>query len=315
VTLFFLQRKTHAQSGDEYTNLVVRAKADLDAGNLAKSLDESQSAIKLDPSRWQAYVAAAGALEQQKMFDAAVDDFTDALGKAPEDKRAAIKELLQKCMLEEPQAPPVQPRTMLVAPPPPPPLPTLGSRDIVVQIFDNDRLKIGKDDATWNTLSEQLERIFRLRAEKVAFIKPEDGVVFSRLTRAIQIMDRNIDHVLLLTSLQNGLLVTVPAKLDAYRDVSVVVGIAANADTYVGNQNIAPDQLTSMVRDRLSKPDFNGVFMKVDRGDTFGDVVKKMEQVRLAGADSVVILTDKTTGQVDKEFPNLLAITAPASSE
>lgn len=95
------QQSPQAQGVDAYASLVAQAQADLDAGNLSKSLDESQRAIKLDPNRWQGYIAAAGALEQQKMFDAAVDSFTDALAKAPEDKRAAIKELLQKCMQEK----------------------------------------------------------------------------------------------------------------------------------------------------------------------------------------------------------------------
>jgi len=101
VSLFGLPQTLPAQSGDQYANLVAEAKADLDTGNLAKSLAESQSAIKLDPGRWQACISAAGALEQQKMFDAAVDNFTEALGRAPEDKRAIIKALLQKSMQEK----------------------------------------------------------------------------------------------------------------------------------------------------------------------------------------------------------------------
>jgi hypothetical protein len=38
-----------AQSNNEYTNLVAQAKAELNAGNAAKALEEAQQAEKLDP--------------------------------------------------------------------------------------------------------------------------------------------------------------------------------------------------------------------------------------------------------------------------
>ena len=91
-----------AQSNNEYTNLVAQANADLDAGNTAKALEEAQQAEKLDSKRWEAYVVAEAAAQQlEKKYDAAVDSFTDALANAPEDKRTAIKDLLEKSMQEE----------------------------------------------------------------------------------------------------------------------------------------------------------------------------------------------------------------------
>ena len=93
-----------AQNGGEYSNLVAQAKADLNLGNVAKALEEAQQAEKLDSKGWEAYVVAGAAQELQKVYDAAVDRFTNALTNAPEDKRAAIKQLLLKCMQEEPAA-------------------------------------------------------------------------------------------------------------------------------------------------------------------------------------------------------------------
>jgi tetratricopeptide (TPR) repeat protein len=91
-------------TSDQYMALVAEAKVDLNAGNAARALELSDEAIKLDPSRWQAYVGAAGALEQQRNFDSAVDMLTDALGKAPDDKKPAIKNTLENCMQEKLEA-------------------------------------------------------------------------------------------------------------------------------------------------------------------------------------------------------------------
>src|SRR5271169_581871 len=41
---------------------------------------------------------------------------------------------------------------------------------VVVQVLENDRLKINGDSATWDNLGVQLNDIFKLRAEKVAFV-------------------------------------------------------------------------------------------------------------------------------------------------
>lgn len=98
------QQRPQAQGVDAYASLVAQAMTDLNARNATKALEESQNAIKLDPNRWQAYVAAAGALEQQKMFDAAIEKFADAAAKAPEDKKTAIDDLLQKCIQERANA-------------------------------------------------------------------------------------------------------------------------------------------------------------------------------------------------------------------
>jgi len=48
-----------ASSNDDYGSLVVKARSDLSAGSPDKALVESQKAIDLDPSRWEAYLVAA----------------------------------------------------------------------------------------------------------------------------------------------------------------------------------------------------------------------------------------------------------------
>jgi biopolymer transport protein TolR len=59
---------------------------------------------------------------------------------------------------------------------------------VVVQVLENNQLKINEDTATWDNLGLQLGNIFKLRAEKAAFVKGDDTVVFADVARAIDVM-------------------------------------------------------------------------------------------------------------------------------
>jgi biopolymer transport protein TolR len=80
------------------------------------------------------------------------------------------------------------------------------AKTIVVQVLDNNKLKINEDDATWDTLGPRLNDIFKLRAEKVAFVKGDDTVPFADVAKAIDIMRTNgVDKVGLITAkLESG---------------------------------------------------------------------------------------------------------------
>src|ERR1700674_1377997 len=58
----------------------------------------------------------------------------------------------------------------------------------VVPALENNKLKINDEDAPWDTLGPRLNDVFKLRAEKVAFVKGDDAVVFAQVARAIDIM-------------------------------------------------------------------------------------------------------------------------------
>jgi len=64
----------------------------------------------------------------------------------------------------------------------------LSRKTIVVQVLENNVLKINEDAADWSTLGPQLDNIFKLRAEKVAFVKGDEKVIFANVARAIDIM-------------------------------------------------------------------------------------------------------------------------------
>ena len=72
---------------------------------------------------------------------------------------------------------------------------------VVVQVLENNRLKINDDAATWDNLAEQLNNIFKPRAEKVAFVKGDDTVVFGNVARAIDVMrSSGVEKVGLMTA-------------------------------------------------------------------------------------------------------------------
>ena len=75
------------------------------------------------------------------------------------------------------------------------------AKTIVVQVLDNNQLKINEDAADWDNLGARLSDIFKLRAEKVAFVKGDDSVVFAQVARAIDIMrNSGVDKVGLITA-------------------------------------------------------------------------------------------------------------------
>jgi len=89
----------------------------------------------------------------------------------------------------------------LPAPPNQPVNTQIDAKTIVVQVLDNGKVKINEEDSTWDTLGPRLTDIFKIRAEKVAFVKGDDTVRFADVARAIDIMKASgIDSVGLITA-------------------------------------------------------------------------------------------------------------------
>ena len=77
----------------------------------------------------------------------------------------------------------------------------LEQKTVVVQVLENNVLKINEDAADWDSLGTRLNDIFKLRAEKVAFVKGDDTIVFAQVARAIDIMRASgVDKVGLITA-------------------------------------------------------------------------------------------------------------------
>jgi biopolymer transport protein TolR len=77
----------------------------------------------------------------------------------------------------------------------------LENKTVVVQVMMGNKLKINNEDTTWEGLGPRMEQIFKDRAEKVAFVKGDNDVLFMEVARAIDIMKAaGIDRVGLITA-------------------------------------------------------------------------------------------------------------------
>jgi biopolymer transport protein ExbD len=85
---------------------------------------------------------------------------------------------------------------------PPPP----SDRTIVVQVLDRGpgnppAVKINQDDATWDSLQGSLTNIYKMRNEKIMFVKADDNIAFEQVARAIDIGHAaGVDKVGLITA-------------------------------------------------------------------------------------------------------------------
>ncbi len=77
----------------------------------------------------------------------------------------------------------------------------LENKTVVVQVLKDGKLKINNEDTSWDGLGPRIEQIFKDRAEKVAFVKGDNDVLFMEVARAIDIMrGAGIDKVGLITA-------------------------------------------------------------------------------------------------------------------
>lgn len=77
----------------------------------------------------------------------------------------------------------------------------LENKTVVVQIETNGKLKINQEDTNWDALGPRMETIFKERAEKVAFVKGDNDVLFMDVAHAIDIMrGAGIDKIGLITA-------------------------------------------------------------------------------------------------------------------
>ncbi len=91
---------------------------------------------------------------------------------------------------------------------------------------------------------------------------------------------------------------------NADRDDAVIVSISRSGDIYIGNQRTSLDDVTSIVRDRISGRQDKTVFIRSDGRAKYGDVVRLVDEVRSAGVDNVGLLTERAeTGKAPPPPP------------
>jgi biopolymer transport protein ExbD len=74
-------------------------------------------------------------------------------------------------------------------------------RTIVVQVLKGGTIKINQDDVTLDQLQGRLEDIFKLRAEKIAFVKGDEDLTFADVASVIdRVHAAGVDKVGLITA-------------------------------------------------------------------------------------------------------------------
>jgi biopolymer transport protein ExbD/biopolymer transport protein TolR len=80
---------------------------------------------------------------------------------------------------------------------------------------------------------------------------------------------------------------------DADKEDALVVAVMRDGKVYFGNDQIAPDQLTNKIKDKLANRPDKRVYVRADARAKFGSVVEVVDNVRAAGVDELGLLTDQ----------------------
>lgn len=80
---------------------------------------------------------------------------------------------------------------------------------------------------------------------------------------------------------------------DADKEDAVLIAITRSGNLFLGNQQIAIEDLKEKIQDRLAARPNKIVYIKSDARASYGTVVKIVDEVRTAGVDQVGLLTEK----------------------
>jgi len=83
------------------------------------------------------------------------------------------------------------------------------------------------------------------------------------------------------------------AMSDADKEDALVVAVMRDGKVFFGNDQIAVDQLTNKIKDRLANKSDKRVYLKADARAKFGSVVDVVDNVRAAGVDDLGLLTEQ----------------------
>jgi biopolymer transport protein TolR len=93
---------------------------------------------------------------------------------------------------------------------------------------------------------------------------------------------------------------------DADKEDALVIAVMRDGKVFFGNDQIAPDQLTNKIKDKLANRPDKRVYVRADARAKFGSVVEVVDNVRAAGVDDLGLLTDqrKTMGTPPPSAPS-----------
>jgi biopolymer transport protein TolR len=97
---------------------------------------------------------------------------------------------------------------------------------------------------------------------------------------------------------------------DADKEDALIVAVMRDGKIFFGNDQIAVDQLTNKVKDRIANRVDKRVYVRADARAKFGSVVGVVDNVRAAGVDQLGLLTEQRKNTPNAPAPP--AATPPA---
>lgn len=93
------------------------------------------------------------------------------------------------------------------------------------------------------------------------------------------------------------------AMTNADKEDAVLVAIARDGRTYLGTEQMAPDQLPQKVKDLLTNKLDKTVYVRADARSRYERVVEVIDNLRAAGVDQLGMLTEEIQQDKPKSAP------------
>ncbi len=90
---------------------------------------------------------------------------------------------------------------------------------------------------------------------------------------------------------------------EADRDDAIVVAVTRDGSIFLNNAKVGKDDVTGLVKDKLTGRLDKTVYVKSDARAKYGDVVAVVDEIRSAGVDSLGLLTERAQSKTPPPPP------------
>ena len=90
---------------------------------------------------------------------------------------------------------------------------------------------------------------------------------------------------------------------EADRDDAIVVAVTRDGSIFLNNAKVGKDDVTGLVKDKLTGRLEKTVYVKSDACAKYGDVVAVVDEIRSAGVDSLGLLTERAQSKTPPPPP------------
>ena len=90
---------------------------------------------------------------------------------------------------------------------------------------------------------------------------------------------------------------------DADKDDAIVVAVTRDGSIFLNNAKVGKDDVTGLVKDKLTGRLEKTVYVKSDARAKYGDVVAVVDEIRSAGVDSLGLLTERAQSKTPPPPP------------